>query len=109
MIAINEYQNNNGKLEDHLDKGFEVLEDLPSFWDKSSPELQNKLLSFMFPEGFFYDGKKVGTIKIATIFKVFEGNSTQKSTLMHHCLQNWSQILKELYDISRIVGNSRQS
>ena len=81
-IAINDHKNNNGKLDDYLDKSFEVLEDLPSFWDKSSPELQNKLLSFMFPEGFFYNCKNIGTTKIATIFKVFEGTNAEKSTLV---------------------------
>ena len=57
---------------------FEALNDLPSFWDKSTLEVKNNLLNLMFPEGFFYDGKKVGTTKIATIFKVFEGNNTEE-------------------------------
>ena len=81
-IQIHELENNNGNLNDFLDSSMKLLKNLTDYYENSIPEVKNDLLSLLFPEGFFYSDEKVGTTKIATIFKVFECNNTEKSTLV---------------------------
>ena len=38
-----------------------VLDDIADYYDNSIPEVKNDLLTLLFPEGFFYSDKKVGT------------------------------------------------
>ena len=71
-----------GDLDDYINYGIGLLRDLPNFWNNSIIEIKNKLGLILFPEGLYYLDKSIGTTKISTVLRVFNGKNSKKSIMV---------------------------
>lgn len=107
-ITLIDMKENNINVEEALSFAEAFLKNPSMIWEKAKKaETKLKLQWFQFPEGLVFDGKKFGTTKISSIFKLKEAFQPLQSTVVDPSIEFWNQFVKEAEYLKMILKEDK--
>ena len=81
-IELNEIEANKNDIEILINQSNYFLNNLKTFWLTADIDSKQKFQNIIFPKGTYYKDGFIGTIDLATIFKVFREENIEKSKMV---------------------------
>gem|GEM_PF-4765323 len=81
-LSIDEIEANKNDIEILINQSNYFLNNLKTFWLTADIDSKQKFQNIIFPKGTYYKDGFIGTIDLATIFKVFREENIEKSKMV---------------------------
>ena len=101
--SLQEIPNSDSDIKESLKYASNYLKKPSEVWGKAPVHIQKALQWFQFPQGIYFDGEKIGTTEVSSLFKAKENFLPEKSPVVHFKISTSNRNLKKPYAITKRV------
>ena len=108
--SLQEIPNADSDIEEALSYASNYLKNSGQIWEKAPFHIKKALQWFQFPQGVYFDGEKIGTPEVSSLFKVKDVFLTEKSSTVPLRFKNRNYIRKKLIiPMSGVARNGKHN